>query len=303
MASAKMRKIWIITALCIAGAGILAALVGFLLAGWDFAALNSEETEMKVYNIGESFDNISVSDSVADVRILRSDDGRCRVETVRYDGTEYYVGVEDNVLAVVGMDDGAWYRRIGIFVTAPSVTVYLPEEQYASLTVKATSGSVSVSEELAFESAALSSSSGSIRSGARITDRLEANSTSGSVSAAGIEGASVRLESTSGSVTLSDSRPASAQLESTSGRILLREVTVSGELSASNTSGSVRLDNCDAANIYVRSSSGSVSGTLLSGKNFTADSSSGSVRVPASSGEGVCEVRTSSGSIRLEVRE
>ena len=80
-------------------------------------------------------------------------------------------------------------------------------------------------------------------------------------------------------------------------------MTVSGELSASNTSGSVRLDNCDAANIYIRSTSGSVSGTLLSGKNFTADSSSGSVRVPASSGEGVCEVRTSSGSIRLEVRE
>lgn len=303
MASAKIRKIWIITALCIAGAGILAALAGYMLAGGDLAALNSEEKEMKVYNIEESFDNISVTDSSSNVYILRSDDEKCRVETVGYGGTEYYVGVEDNVLAVVRMDDGAWYRRIGIFVTAPSVTVYLPEEQYASLTVKAASGSISVSEELEFGSAALSSSSGRIRSGARITDRLEADSTSGSVRAGGIEGAAVRLESSSGSVTLSDSRPASALLESTSGRILLREVTVSGELSASNTSGSVRLDNCDAANIYIRSTSGSVSGTLLSGKNFTADSSSGSVRVPASSGEGVCEVRTSSGSIRLEVRE
>ena len=298
MAAAR-KKIWIIVALCLIGAGVALSAAGYFLSGKDLMALNSRETIRSVCDIEESFSRVSVGAPSANVSILPSDDGKCRVETSSFGETECRSVASGGTLKVIMAD---WHGGAILF-GSPKVTVYLPQKQYESLEVRTESGDIAVGEGVLAVSATLKSSSGRISCGAEVTGALEAKSASGGVSVSGVGEAEVRLESSSGSVTLSDSRPASALLESTSGRILLREVTVSGELSASNTSGSVRLDNCDAANKYIRSTSGSVSGTLLSGKNFTADSSSGSVRVPESSGEGVCEVRTSSGSIRLEVRE
>lgn len=105
--------------------------------------------------------------------------------------------------------------------------------------------------------------------------------------------------SSSGRVSLTNVTCASLNAQTSSGGIRLTDVIALDTLHAQSSSGSVRLTRCDGATLNIRTSSGSVSGTLLSDKVFLTDTSSGSINVPRTVTGGVCEVTTSSGSIKL----
>ena len=68
------------------------------------------------------------------------------------------------------------------------------------------------------------------------------------------------------------------------------------------STGSVKLVDSDANSLYIKTSTGSVNLTLLSEKVFYATSSTGSVSVPKSTTGGLCEIHTSTGSIKAVVK-
>ena len=88
-----------------------------------------------------------------------------------------------------------------------------------------------------------------------------------------------------------------------SGKIYCTNVIASSDINLDNSSGGIALEACDAANLKLETTSGSIRGTLLSEKIFVADATSGSVDVPETISGGVCEVATTSGSIRLSIVE
>ncbi len=291
MAAAR-KKIWIIVALCLIGAGIALSAAGYFLSGKDLMALNSREIIRSVCDIEESFSRVSVGAPSANVSILPSDDGKCRVETSSFGETECRSVASGGTLKVIMAD---WHGGAILF-GSPKVTVYLPQKQYESLEVRTESGDIAVGEGVSAVSATLRSSSGRISCGAEVTGALEAKSASGGVSVSGVGDAEVTLDSGSGRLVFADSTPSSAQISSRSGKIELKNVVAAGKLTAESSSGAVRLEACDAGSIYVETASGSVYGTLLSAKSFSASSASGRVNVPESEG-GECRARTASGSI------
>ncbi len=296
MKVAVKRKKWIIAALCLIGAGIITAAAGYFLSGKDIMALNSRETIRSTYDVAGDFSGISVAAPSADVRILPSDDGKCRVVTSAPDEMKCYYGIENGTLKIIVMDSAEWYG-VSICIASPSITLYLPQGRYENIEVRTNSGGISVEQGVEAGTATLRSSSGRISCGANLTDALDIKSNSGKIDVSGVRGAAVTLDSGSGKLVFTDSTPSSAQLSSRSGRVELKNVVAAERLTATSSSGAVRMESCDAGSIYAETSSGSIYGLLLSAKSFKAESTSGRVRVPESADGGECEARTSSGSI------
>ena len=59
----------------------------------------------------------------------------------------------------------------------------------------------------------------------------------------------------------------------------------------------------DADSILIKTSTGNVKGTLLSEKVFSAESDTGRVSIPKSYSGGECDISTSTGDIKIEIKE
>lgn len=262
--------------------GVALCVVSAARADFDWEKLSTVPLAAKTYGIDQQVTAIVVESEEGSVRLLPAGDGECRaVCTENENGSlRYDVSVSDGVLSVQARDQRRWYERIGIFIADVGVELYLPQGDYEGLTVRTSSGSVHVTEDFSFDQVQLESSSGSVNF------------------SAGVEGA-LAVKTSSGRVSLTNVTCASLNAQTSSGGIRLTDVIALDTLHAQSSSGSVRLTRCDGATLNIRTSSGSVSGTLLSDKVFLTDTSSGSINVPRTVTGGVCEVTTSSGSIKL----
>ena len=74
-----------------------------------------------------------------------------------------------------------------------------------------------------------------------------------------------------------------------------------GRLWIGRSTGDVRFEECDAAEIFVRTDTGDIKGSLLTDKMFFAEADTGSVRVPKTTSGGRCEITTSTGDIRITI--
>ena len=92
-------------------------------------------------------------------------------------------------------------------------------------------------------------------------------------------------------------------LEVSTGDVTLTDTIASGNLRAETTTGDVTLTRADAAALNLKTTSGAVTGTLRTPKIFYTDTTSGSVDVPRSTEGGICEIKTTSGSIRMTIAE
>lgn len=270
--------------------------------------IHGEEKNMtlvqKTHEVQEAFTGIHVEDVDCAVRILPSADGMCRVVCHdRVDGTVYHtVDAQGDELKITRHDTRKWYQFFDVSLESAAVEVYLPEHAYRELAISTASGSVEVNRGFTFERVSLHSSSGSIRMLSDAHEELKAESTSGRVTVEAASPDELTAKSVSGRVTVSSTRCGKANVKTTSGSIELNDVIAETELSIHTTSGSVTLNGCDGGSVRVKTVSGSVKGTLLSDKVFVTHTVSGSVRVPESAGGGACEIHTTSGSIRLDVK-
>lgn len=340
----KSTAIAIITAVVLIAAGVTVGSVGLGISNCempDFGgeAFGAQNCVTTTFDITESFSNISVDTSAAEIILAPSQDGQCRVVCYDSERVEYTAEVKNDTLTVVGKTQPGF--TIGIsFTERISVTLYLPRSEYNSLKLESTSGGITVPAGFSVVSAELKSTSGSVECFANLSESLTVEATSGRVTVGNASG-NVEVSSTSGSVNLSDmdadtisvsatSGKASVSgvtaervevknssggialenvsadeviLEGTSGSISVTEV-IAGELDIENSSGSVKFDRSDAKSIIVNTSSGSVSGSLLTSKLFDVDTSSGGIDIPDQDPEGgTCQINTSSGGVKITIAD
>jgi DUF4097 and DUF4098 domain-containing protein YvlB len=178
-----------------------------------------------------------------------------------------------------------------------------------TVTARSTSGKVSlggktVDGECTATTADLETTSGEIRVRTVTLDSLTAQTGSGGIRMESVTVTEATdLETTSGEITLLYTTCGTLTAETGSGGIDLTDTTVTGHIQAETTSGSIRFARADAETLNLKTTSGSVSGSLLTPKIFYTDTTSGSVDVPKSTVGGLCEIRTTSGSIRITVGE
>lgn len=317
-------------------------LLGGALVGVSCAlGAGGTESHEVTYTVDESFTNILVNVTDAEVVVRPSNDGTCYAVCDETDKITYSVQAANGALHVRVQDERSWLDYIGIHFDVRTVALYLPESAYELLDVTSMSGSIVCESSFTFDRVKLESKSGLIRFGAVATDNLTAKSASGSItlenfgtaavtaeSASGrilcknaqpatlsatsgsgsvtlenvVVDSAVKAETTSGAILFQDGRAESLSFSSGSGSVTLENVVTSGDVKGATTSGSIRLDACDGANLTLKSKSGSVRGTLLSGKIFQATSSSGSIHVPdPEPSAGICKITTVSGSIDIKI--
>ena len=222
-----------------------------------------------------------------------------------------------------------------------SVTVYLPAAEYESLTVKTTTGGIKADGRLdVHQSVMLLVTTGDIEwqgsagrfhakattgeislENVTVAEAITIETSTGDIALTGVTGGSLDIHATTGDIELVDSAVTGQiaaevttgemtltrvtcdelNIQTTSGRIKLTDTVASGHIRAKTGSGAIRLEGADAATLSLKTTSGSVTGSLATPKVFYTDTTSGSVDVPKSTEGGLCEIMTTSGSIRLTV--
>ena len=288
---------------------------------WNFRALSTTSYETNLTPIGENFQNITVQTDTARLCFLPSEDGLARVECYEDIKEKHAVTVENGTLFIRSHNEKKWYESIGINFGTPTVTVYLPEENYGDLIVTGHTGDVTIPNDFRFESIDIAVTTGSVTCGASATGNLKLKTSTGDIFVSGISAASLELTVTTGQITaretaceedidirvrtgkavLTDVSCRNLTTSGTTGDLTLRNVIASGKIEIERSTGTVKLDACDAAALDIETDTGDVTGTLLSEKIFLVETDTGRINVPKTTTGGKCEIETDTGNIKIEI--
>lgn len=318
----KALKLWLVI-------GVLLVLIGGAVFGgvmmvlkWDFAKLSTDRYEMNDYTVDEAFRSIAVDTQTAEVVFVPSEDGACRVVCYENKKVRHSVSVTDGVLTVRAVDSRKWYEHISLFgFSSPKLTVYLPLEAYAALSVKGSTGAVEIPDDFGFENIDVSVSTGKVTClasasvGAKITastgsiemrdasfGALELSVSTGTVTVFGVDcTGDISIDVSTGKTQLTDVTCKNLISEGSTGDIFLKNVIASERFSIERDTGDVKFDGCDAAELFIETDTGDVEGSLLTEKVFVAKSDTGRIRVPSSATGGRCEITTDTGNILISL--
>ncbi len=296
------RKILLIIASLLCVVGLLIGCLGLFKIDFDFSQLSTQEIQTVTHEVEEDFDSISISTEIADVIFVRSEDETCRVVCRELEKQTHSVTVKNSTLMIEPMDTRKWYDHIGIFFDSLTVTVYLPQIVYFSLSVKTNTGEVEVPDSFLFLDVEIETDTGDVFWEAKNADRLTITTDTGDVSVrSSAISRSLSVTTHTGEVFFDRVQAQTLLVNTDTGDVEIRNTVVSDSISAETATGSVTFVRADAATISVRSNTGDVTGSLITQKIFHVDSGTGDIDVPMSSSGGICEVITETGDIRFEI--
>ncbi len=224
---------------------------------------------------------------------------KAQLETVSLEATSGSIRVTDvsaregiKLLTTSGSITGSALEARRLSATATSGSVRLSDLALGdgALGTNVTSGSVTV-ERAQCGWIGVKTSSGGIR----ITDLTVSASDAAKPNQISATSGTVRLET----CTIYGGCSVSAS----SGSLHLTDIRVGDTLQLSAKSGGIHLSRLDAKELWIQATSGSVTGSLKHPMRFETQTKSGSVHVPETTGDGLCTVITTSGSIKLTIEE
>jgi DUF4097 and DUF4098 domain-containing protein YvlB len=279
----KKELIWIAAALMLLGIALFTVVL--FIVDFDFMSLNNVKLITNIYEFSdESFNQIDINTITADIEFRKSEDGICRVVCYEREKMPHEVYIKDNTLTISAKDTRNWKDHITIFnFKTPTVTVYLPEGQYNTLNVENTTGNIDICGSWSFDSLELATTTGDVH----VKD----------LSCRG--DASARV--TTGDITLENITCNNLTAKGSTGDAVLKNVIVADTMRVKRTTGDIKLDKCDAAEVYINATTGDVSGTLLTPKVIFASTTTGNVDVPKFTTGGRCEITVTTGDIRINI--
>lgn len=317
----KSSKIWLIAATVFVIIGSLIFVGALASLDFDFAKLGTQEYETNIYEINESFDNISIEVEETKVLFAPSDDQVCRVKCVEDKKVKHFARAENGKLKIETVDNRNWYDYIGIFLENPKMTVYLPQDEYTSLYVETHSGNIEIPYNFSFKSLTVLGNTSDINCCSSVSNGIKITTTTGNIKLDALDAGEIKISTSTGDVDITsvtvngavniDTNTGKAKLtniackglssESNSGAISLKNVIAKETFNLNNKTGDIRLKNCDADEIFIKTSTGDVTGTILSEKIFITDTSVGKVSVPKTAAGGKCEITTGTGDIEIKI--
>ena len=318
----KTTKVWLITAAflvligCILFVGVMSKLE------WDFTKLSTTKYETNTYEVSEAFDSISINTDTADIIFALSDDGKCRVECYEGENAKHSVAVENNTL-VVDANPKSWYYYIGLSFDSSKITVYLPKTDYASLLIDEHTGDIEIPNAFLFKNVDFSVSTGDVHFYGSASEMVKIKTSTGAIRVENISAGSMDLKVTTGEVTasgvtcagdvtvgvstgktyLSDTRCKNVISSGSTGDIYLNNVIATEKFSIERSTGDVKFDGSDAAEIFVKTDTGDVTGSLLTDKVFITQTDTGRIDVPKTTDGGRCEITTDTGDIKIKIEK
>ena len=331
-----VKILLILLAVIILLAGVM-LIITLATNGWRFP-----RCEAVSYDVTDSFESLLVVSRVADIEILPSEDGRCRVVCYEQPKMSSTVSVVDGVLQVEQVDTRRWYEHLSFDLWDAKVTLYLPSAVYQSLTVRASTGDISV-EKITVGTVAITLSTGDVcLADIDAADGVAVTSSTGDISIARVKtnditviantgdialsdvvcAGEIATENTTGDVELYAVKAKSLVSQANTGEAEFSDVAVAGTLAIKRTTGETVLADTvadkflieastgdvtfmrsDAAEIFVTTDTGDVTGSLLSSKVYIVRTDTGKIDVPKTTLGGRCEITTDTGDIKITVEE
>ena len=316
-------KVWLIVAASLIVVGLILFAVVIGMNRFDIKILNTQKYVSNTHEVVDDFHSISLVTDTADVDFVLSTDGVCRVECYEEENATHAVTVEDGTLTVTLQNKKKWYQYIHIGISsAPKLTVALPQAEYEMLVIKENTGDVDIPADFRFQGVEILSDTGDVRSSASVAEAMKIKTSTGNIEVKNASFGALGLSVTTGKITVSSVTCAGdIDLHVSTGKAILTDVSCqnfsshgdTGELRMTNvianarfsivrSTGDVRFEACDAAEITVTTDTGDVRGTLCSDKIFFTHTDTGRVEVPQSMAGGKCEITTDTGDIRIEIQ-
>lgn len=319
----KFTKIWLIIAASLVIIGATVFVGGMSMLKWDFRNFSTLKQETNTYEISESYKNISIITDTADITFIPTDAEKTSVICKEQQNLNHSVTIKDGSLTIELTDSRKWYQYISIGVNNSSVEIYLPEEEYAKLFVKNSTGKIDVREGFSFESIEIIGSTGDAYCSSSASGKINIKRSTGDIRLEGISADSLELScktgkiyissvnvtndinisTTTGDKKLNDITCKSLTSKGSTSDITLVGVVAESSFNIENSTGDVKFDGCDAAEIFVKTDTGKVTGSLLSDKIFFAATDTGKVEVPKSLTGGRCEITTDTGDISISIKQ
>lgn len=275
-------KTWLIIAASL-------VLIGCILFGgvmqilkWDFTKLSTVKYETNRYELQETYKNISVVTDTADVVFVPSESQTTSVVCHEQMNRKHTVTVKDDTLAIELDDTRKWYEYIGIYFGSPKITVYIPKGEFGALSVKASTGDICV-ENIAAETLDLRVSTGRITI-TNVTCQEDVN-----------------IRVSTGKTILTDLQCKNLTSTGNTGSVVLKQVIATEKFSIKRSTGDIKLEGCDAAEIFLETDTGDIVGSLLTDKVFIAHADTGKVDVPKTVTGGSCQITTDTGDIKITI--
>ncbi len=316
-----MKKALIITSIVLMAIGFSVFFGVMVVHGFDFSWLDARDFETNTYNITENFDDMTICVKTADVYFMPSENEKCSVICFEEVKRKHSVEVTENTLNIKAEGEKAWYEYVGFSIKSPSVTVKLPLKVYKNLSVKTSTGNISVAENFIFENVSLIGSTGNVNFLSSASDNITIKTSTGNVNISDSAAKDLDITVSTGNISVNSAvfqtinatvstgnarftgiRCKTFFTEGSTGNIVLNDVLAEERIYIKRSTGNVKFDGIDAAEIEVRTSTGDVKGSLLSGKIFSTDSDTGTIRVPESSSDGKCDIKTNTGDIIIEIK-
>lgn len=314
-------RAWLMTAAFLAALGLIIFTGSMAAYGWDFTRLSAMKYETNTYGVSGDFDRIAINTDTDQIEFVPSNGEGCSVICFEAEKVKHSAAVRNGTLVIDKADTRKWYDRIGIFFGNPKITVVLPRDEYASLSIETNTGDITIPEDFTFENLTIHGDTADVDCSAAVSNVMEIELSTGDVKANGASANRIKLstktggirvystasagiidiETDTGDVKLTDVACENLTAESDTGTISLKNVVAAGSFSIESDTGDVRLENSDAAQISIETDTGDVTGTLLSEKVFIVGSSTGRVNVPKTITGGKCEITTSTGDIRIDI--
>ncbi len=315
-------KIWLSTAAALVVLGLTVIAIVTAVSGCDFTGINTYRFETNTHEISEEFSSISMDTETADITFVPSDDGTCRVVCFEMTDAKHSVTVENDTLVIRMVDERKWHDFIGISINStPELTVYLPETEYASLSIDESTGDISMPADFTFEAVDLSLSTGDVSFLASASGVIRIETSTGNILVEGASAQALELTASTGHITVSgvscegdvktgvstgrtsltDVSCRNLTTDGNTGALSMNSVIVSEKITVTRSTGDVKFEGCDAAEVFIETDTGDVTGSFLSEKIFYARSDTGSVDVPRSTTGGICEIILDTGDISITI--
>ena len=296
---AKGAKIWLTVAVILIISGILLFACTMTANGWDFSKLDTTDYKTNTYSLRESFRNISIAADTADILFASSTDGSCTVLCYEAANAGHTVSVVDDTLTIQVDSSKNLLDYIGMNFETPTITVYLPEAEYQSLSIRSSTGDIEIPAYFLFADMDIHVSTGNIQNFASVSGAMSLRVSTGNIAIESITASALTLTTSTGRITGNNIICTALRSTGNTGDIILKNVIAEDAISIERSTGDVTLQSCDAPQLWIQTNTGDVTGSLLSRKVFIVQSDTGKITVPESTTGGTCKISTTTGDIRI----
>ena len=251
----------------------------------------------KIFNFGSQTLDVYLSKTEFDSLIIDESTGNTTItDAFRFDTVDIKISTGDIQLENLTADSLSVRTSTGD-VTMKDITcagdvslkvstgaTYLCDVSCKNLTSNGDTGDITIENLAAYENASIKRTAGKVDiSDSTVSGNLDVKVSTGKSNLSGILCANLTSDGSTGYINLTN-------------------VIAEEKFDINRSTGNVKFIACDAVEIYVKTNTGDVKGTLLTDKVYIISTSTGKTDVPKTITGGRCEITTTTGDVKIEIK-